>query len=510
MSERLSWEDRINPVTLKELRHVYLGNKLIIGSLGSAFVMFFLGFFYILMNEERLQSGNVASLESGFSWLGAVCFFSLITMLMTSVYSPLLHAYREEQLPEQNLMNYTCLTPWQIVRGRMMALLLLIGYGFSFALPVLALMHMEGTVNAVAILKSLALFFSLIVLLSSLLLYVVSYRLKINAVVFFFGVLWMIPFFSRFIIFSIKGVFDYELTVPFLVLSLFSSGIFLVLSVVRISAPKSNALLLLKGYLTFFMGYLLSSVLYLHYVRARQSDTGVNETIILMLALLLIVLLVSCVQLPRKSQEHISLLMRDRCPPGQAGRVLYYVFSDISGGSLVWCASWLVLATLLIGFHQDIDAVKQSESLNLFLLNASGYVLFYMALTTWLGTKFKIDKKTILAGVGVLFNAVPLLIHAIALAKQRFEFEEQESVQLEILWHWMTVLSPLHYLGARMGDVFWTGCFWLENYVGVWLGVLGVLTMMPSVWRQLRDFHRITEAERRAYLGLDEVGEVPC
>lgn len=511
MGERLSWDDRLNAVTVKELRQSLCGSRKTLFSGLMVMVLLLVSLTGLFFYAEMLERGEWDS-DMGLTMI-EVTLGAVVLMALLGGLGVMLRLNREVKIPDLNMANFTSLTPWQMVRGRLLAALALMGYVCSLSLPVMAVMYqMRGVeLSQVAYLWLHAVVFMLMVV--SLMQLLASYGNLVLAGLmgFVFGgyaLLGMIVALAAQQDFSLTSFSLLSLTL--LTLMLLLTGLFLVSTVAHLSPEHANGMLWQKSYCLLMLVVLFVYLL----VLARQGglaeemkNSPVSQSLWLTaLAAELVLLLLAC--LPITWRQEASLRIREHCPEGLLGRLGYYLVSNIWGGSYL-------LAFLLLAIVSAVSLGCQwKEMIKLFpflpLLNTIGYVLFYAALIQCLHRRFGAVPLQrlgcyVFGGLGVVpvvLYCIVLLFFGIVNGGQGLDGDTART-----LWQILTVTTPLGGLNQFLDSPEpHTRYAWLFGLLGLCWAVVGLLMVGRTIWRQFRAFRKPTEAEWRELIEPQEPG----
>ncbi len=500
MGERLSWDDRINAVTVKELRQSLCGNR---KTLLSVLVVTLL---LLVALTGLLFYGNMR--ESGELWSGMGLMMSVVTLVTAMVLSLLgglgvmLRLNREAKVPDQNMANFTCLSPWQMVRGRLLAALALMAYVCSLSLPVMAVMLQMRGVELSQLMNLWLFAVVFMLLLLSLMQLLASYGSLVVSIILgivlggqvFLGLLMAVVMQRGYPLTSFN-----LLSLTLLVNMLLMTGLFLVSTVAHLSPAHANGMLWQKGYCLVMLAVLSVCLCVLAHQDSQPgkqvfSAASMSLWLTAMVAELVLFLL-AC--LPITWRQEASLRIREHCPENLLGRLGYYLVSNIWGGSYL-------LAFLLLAIMSVVSLTWQWErasQLFLFLplLNTIGYVLFYAAAIQCLRRRFPAVPMErlgfyVFGGLGVL----PVLLFCFAFLLALM-VDNSPLLNGEIggsLWRIMTVTTPFGSLSQLFDEQQNPDATtWLFRLLGLGWAVLGLLMVAPTLCRQFRAFRKPTEAE---------------
>lgn len=511
MGERLSWDDRLNALTVKELRQSLCGNRKMWFSVLPVLALLLVSLPGLLIYADMWDSGKRDS-DMGLTMI-EVALGTVVAMSLLGCLGVMLRLNREVKIPDLNMANFTCLTPWQMVRGRLLAALALMAYVCSLSLPVMAVMYqMRGVeLSKLAQLWLYAAVFVLMVV--SLMQLLASYgSLVVAGVVgFLFGgyvLLGMLMMLASQQGFSLTSFSLLSLTLLLLMLML--TGLFLVSTVAHLSPEHANGMLWQKGYCLLMLVVLDAYLCVLSQCGGLEeglSDSPVSQSLWLTaLAGELVLLLLAC--LPITWRQEASLRIREHCPEGVLGRLGYYLVSNIWGGS--YLLAFVLLAIVSVVSLGCLRKEVSELSLFLPLLNTIGYVLFYAAVIQWLQRRFRTVPLQrlgfyVFGGLGVL----PVLLFLLALFFFGIMSESHrlDGASTQTLWTILTVTTPLGSLSQlwEQPSTFDWGT-WMLSLLGLGWAVVGLLLVGRTIWRQFRAFRKPTEAEWRELIEPQDHG----
>ncbi len=377
------WNDRLNPIFIKELRQFFHSSQLI-------WVMFLM---LVAMILSFIGGSNAVLVTALSSWLISVVF---ICCFQVSI-----RFFDERNDQELDYSNLSLLEPWRIVIGKSIGAVVMMIFLTMLIMPFLTMSILLGSIDILEISSMLLMMFcgALMMIEFSLLLATIRLRFLRNA-----NLLILVVCCPILIVFTVDMVSSlsygkglYGMLGLALIFSLIS-GLFFVLSWSRVIYQFGNRMLPVRSYL------IMVAILLIPVVLLSRSSILITDRLLALAVILSIIGTFICV-IAACERRKIGVRIRNQIPRNQFLKWWFFLFSSGSGGGMA-----LGLICFGLGWLTLILTGEVSDYINIpFLI--CGYFVFYAALTVNLRIgKFKNLGAVIFIVIFILLCMAPMIL----------------------------------------------------------------------------------------------------
>ncbi|MBP5638822.1 MAG: hypothetical protein J6X55_05065 [Victivallales bacterium] len=490
------WNDLLNPLTVKELRQNVNSNAVKFGG-----VILALGLAYGVMTLfSWSQSGIDFIKESDLKSTGATIFVigTYALALGCLGFGGVLGMFRfarERSVPDLDVGNFIAMSPLRMAWGHLLTSLVMCLYVYGICLPsVVCAYYLQGRTLGSMMLSQIYVMV-LVLALNIAMIWVGStgrygYCVFMILIGFVVGSALLAPYTIL--------LWGQEFSSPTLlsmeVVGLLLGGMFFMFTIAELSAPLSNRLLPVRIY--SFVASIVS-LLFGIFLQNRNMDESILVSQWTCLgASLIFALIVTLYGLTGPMK--VSIRVREKCPNNPITRFVFFLFSSVWGGGYLLSVAMISVIFLVVKMCQpDL----WSSDLLIPVANMVGYMIFYVATFFGLMNFCKRQNSGTLASVVVIvFNVVPFLIWIANLLLVNRSLDHGGQF-VGKSWNILMSFSILRYIPEMFeGMLFLNWKDYAANLIGIWLGGLSTLVLLPIIVKQFIGFHKPTDDEWKELL----------